>query len=227
MLELPIGEPSDVAEDPPGIRSDSVPATLSKVTINLNDRARGVNSQVALHGGLIGVAQDAGGALQPIAGWHVAAKALEIDDVIDRIVAGHETTPGRDLPADAPADVIGLYRRLGTASLFGGRWRLRPVDEHRGLNGLTARLWAAERLFDLDDGRSIIGAPDIEAGITYWIVGRVRKEGDGDWGLYFLADDPAEVPVLGTSLAMLLDAALDSGGDITHLRTGWLSELIQ
>jgi hypothetical protein len=33
------------------------------------------------------------------------------------------------------------------------------------------------------------------------------------------------VPVYGTSLALLLDAALDSGGDIAHLETTRLSQL--
>jgi hypothetical protein len=40
-----------------------------------------------------------------------------------------------------------------------------------------------------------------------------------------LADRPTDVAVYGTSLALLLDAALDSGGDISHLRTGHLAEL--
>ncbi|WP_433088132.1 hypothetical protein ACQP1P_19615 [Dactylosporangium sp. CA-052675] len=46
----------------------------------------------------------------------------------------------------------------------------------------------------------------------------------------FLADDPADVPVLGTSLAMVQDAALDSGGDsggdIAHLETASLADLL-
>lgn len=40
-----------------------------------------------------------------------------------------------------------------------------------------------------------------------------------------LADPPADIPVLGMSLAMLLDAALDSGGDIAHLETGRFDQL--
>jgi hypothetical protein len=40
-----------------------------------------------------------------------------------------------------------------------------------------------------------------------------------------LVDEPADVPVYGTSLALLLDAALDSGGDISHLETGRLDQL--
>jgi hypothetical protein len=40
-----------------------------------------------------------------------------------------------------------------------------------------------------------------------------------------LLDEAADVPVLGTSLALLLDAALDSGGDVAHLETGRLDQL--
>jgi len=63
LLELPIDEPRDVTADDdmvyrgPGIRSDSVPATLSRVRVNLNDRGRGDNQAVALHAGLVSVAQ--------------------------------------------------------------------------------------------------------------------------------------------------------------------------
>jgi hypothetical protein len=40
-------------------------------------------------------------------------------------------------------------------------------------------------------------------------------------------DAPAEVPVYGTSLAAILTAALDNDGDITHLESGRLSDLIR
>jgi hypothetical protein len=46
-----------------------------------------------------------------------------------------------------------------------------------------------------------------------------------DDGQYRLVDDDADIPTYGTSLALLLDAALDSGGDITHLQTGYLHQL--
>ncbi|WP_433199760.1 DUF4419 domain-containing protein [Dactylosporangium sp. CS-047395] len=222
MLELPIGEPRNVRAGAPGIRSDVVPATLSRANVNLNDRTAGENTRVALHAGLIGVAQDDDGGLRPVAGWYVAPAVLEIDDVIDRIVADHETTPRQELPHDAPAEVVALYHRIGTASLFGGRWRLVPARERPYLADV-AGLWS-QPLFHLDDGRSIISAVDFQTGTTYWVVGRIRPgvdEFDGDR----LADDPADVPVLGTSLAMLLDAALDSGGDIAHLETGRLDQV--
>ena len=35
----------------------------------------------------------------------------------------------------------------------------------------------------------------------------------------------ADVPLLGTSFVILLDAAMDSGGDVAHLETGRLDQL--
>jgi hypothetical protein len=43
--------------------------------------------------------------------------------------------------------------------------------------------------------------------------------------LFRLVGEPADVSVYGTSSAWLLDAALDSGGDIAHLETGRLDQL--
>jgi hypothetical protein len=42
---------------------------------------------------------------------------------------------------------------------------------------------------------------------------------------YRSVDQPRDVPVYGTSLALLLDAALDSDGDVSHLETGRLDQL--
>ncbi|WP_433199766.1 DUF4419 domain-containing protein [Dactylosporangium sp. CS-047395] len=224
MLELPIGEPRDTGPDtPPGLTSTDVPATLSRVVVNLNDRAAGENVAVALHAGLIGVAQDAGGALRPVAGWYVAPAPIDMGDVLDRLVAGHETGPSLGLPDDSPQEVVALYHKIGSASLFGGRWRLVPVEEPCYVLRLPGNLWA-QTVFDLDDGRSIAWAFDERTMTTYWIAGRIAM-GATRYELNTLADDPADVPVLGTSLAMLLDAALDSGGDIAHLETGRLDQV--
>ena len=139
MLDLPIDEPRDIASDDvmgyrgPGLRTDSVPATLSRVIVNINDQIRANNRTVALHAGLIGVGQDEGCALRPLAGWYLAPAQIEIEDVLDRIVRDHQTT------APQPARLMfetgelqALYRRVGSASLFGGAWRLMPASDLRG-----------------------------------------------------------------------------------------------
>ncbi|GAA4091603.1 hypothetical protein GCM10022214_61000 [Actinomadura miaoliensis] len=228
LLELPIGEPRDVTVDGavyggPGIRSDSVPATLSRVRIDLNDRLGGGNRSVALHAGLVGVAQDDDGALRPVAGWYLAPATAEIDDVVDRIIRDHDTTsPQPHFLSDLPADVLAVYRRIGSATLFDGAWRLRPVSELRWV-------WRGQdhppivTIIDLADGRSLGGAVDFATQTVHWVVCRIGKPVTGDdlW----LADAPGDVPVYGTSLALLLEAALDTGGDITHLETGRLDRL--
>ena len=50
----------------PGVRSDTVPATLSRLIINVNDRVDGDNRMMAVHAGLVAVAQNHDGALQPM-----------------------------------------------------------------------------------------------------------------------------------------------------------------
>jgi hypothetical protein len=232
LLELPIGEPRDVPVAPggfytgPGIDSTSVPATLSRVVVNVNDQVGGDNRVVALHGGLVGVAQDPDGALRPVAGWYVAPATIEIDDVIDRIEREHHTTPAQDLPDEAPAEVVALYHRVGSATLFDGRWRLVPVNERRSVESSRRGVWI-ETLIELADGRTIAAAIASSTKTTYWVLCRVTEVDEAGWSAprFRLADDPADVPVLGTSLVMLLDAALDSGGDVAHLETGRLDQL--
>jgi hypothetical protein len=200
-----------------------VPATLSRVIVNVNDRVAGDNLSVGLYAGLVGVAQDADGALRPVAGWHLAPAPVEIDDVLDRILRDHVAAPPEPLPLllSAPADAVALYRRIGSATLFGGAWRLLPAAEHR-------RIWREEEgrdietFIDLADGRSISAAFDYLNESVHWVVCRVEA---GDDGKSRLVDDASDVPVLGTSLAFLLDAALDSGGDLSHLATGRLADL--
>ncbi|GAA2384318.1 hypothetical protein [Dactylosporangium salmoneum] len=203
--------------------SDSVPATLSRAAVNVNDRVSGDNRRVALHGGLVGVAQDDDGALRPVAGWYVAPAAVDIDDVLDRIVRDHDTTAPRELPDEGPAEVIALYHRVGSATLFGGQWRLLPVGErHSAASGVEGV--GIETLIELADGRSIASAVVFATLTTHWVLCRVAKS-DDPYRKGRLLDDPADVPVLGSSLAMLLDAALDSGGDVAHLETGRLDQL--
>lgn len=237
LLELPIDQPRDVAPDDqgfyrgPGVGTDAVPATLSRVIVNVNDQVTGDNRVVALHAGVVAVAQDDNGALRPIAGWHLAPADVEINEVIDRIIREHVTTPPEPvawttwLAMGAPADFMVLYNRIGSASLFDGAWRLRPTTQQ----GRTKRPYPLSEIMpviDLADGRCVGALVDYVGETFRWVVCRVEEiPADGDEPQFRLLDNPSEVPVYGTSLAMLLDAALESGGDIEHLCTGWLDEL--
>ena len=232
LLDLPIGEPCGVPAGPggvysgPGIRSSEVPGMLSRVVINVNDRVRGDNRAVALHGGLVGVAQEPDGALRPVAGWYAAPAAVDLDQVLDRIADTQDTTPAQPVHGDGPAEVIALYHRVGATALFDGRWRLVPMDQRRLVDCGILGLWT-ETLFELADGQSIVAATDSSTSTTYWLLCRLVDVHEPGWSTprLHLADDPADVPVLGCSLAMLLDAALDSGGDVAHLETGRLNQL--
>jgi hypothetical protein len=234
MLELPIGEPRGVTTTPggtyqgPGVRSTEVPAVLSRVVVNVNDRAGGDNRAVALHGGLVGVAQDPGGALRPVAGWHLAPAAVEMDDVIDRLEREHDTAPPAGECEEGSAEVLALYARVGTAVLFGGAWRLLPAGERCFVDTGNWDV-TIDTMFELADGRTIASAVDRCTETTHWVLCRVvhAEVEEGFARRARLAEDPADVPVLGTSLAMLLDAALDAGGDVAHLETGRLAWMLR
>ncbi|ALG10041.1 DUF4419 domain-containing protein [Kibdelosporangium phytohabitans] len=214
LLELTISEPKGTA-GMRGIRSDAVPATLSTVRVNVRE---GDNSQVALHAGLVGVAQDPDGALRPIAGWHLMPATPLIDDVIDRLIKEHDTTAPAESKDTATAELIAIDRRIGSAALLDGTWRLRSEGDRSWLE-LPGGAPPAQVVADLPGDRHLALVLSLRNPITgYWIV----CHSDGDQ----LADDPADVPVYGTSLAMVLDAAMDSGGDIEHLRTGMLTDLL-
>jgi hypothetical protein len=230
MLELPIGEPRDVAPDSrgfyqgPGISTESVPNTLSRVIVNVNDRVTRDNRVVALQAGLVGVGQDRDGSLRPLLGWHLTPAVVEIDAVIDRIVRDHTVTEPQPFnPWYAAADMIALYRRLGSAALFDNTWQILPFSEHRQVT-IGSSHQDLITMIDLPAGRSIGALHDVESETVYWLVYRARRTSDP--AVFELADEAAEVLVLGTSLALLLEAALDSDGEIEHLETARLASLI-
>ncbi|MFI0405820.1 DUF4419 domain-containing protein [Actinomadura sp. 3N508] len=234
LLDLPIGEPRDVAPDPnghydgPGIRSSGVPAVVSRVRVNVNDRVNHLNRVVALNAGLVGVAQDEDGALRPMGGWYLAPATVEIDDVIDRIVRDHQTDPPVPLGwgFQASAELAALFRRIGSGTMFDGAWRLLPAADH-GMIWRRVTPGLIRSIIDLADGRSLCAAIDFETSTSHWIVCRIERADDEPMqrNACRLLDDPADIPVYGTSLALLLDAALDSGGDISHLETCRLDQL--
>ena len=235
MLDLPIDEPRDLNPDDkyswPAITTDTVPATLCRALINVNDRQD--IGRIAVDAGLAGVTQHQDGALEPVAGWAVVPAPPSIESVLDRVVAEHEWTPplsplerarlqfddpeeledltDEDLSFfDAPrgsGELIALHQRIGTATLHGGAWRLRV----RGGNSTSIGRFRVDVVFDLADGRLVGEIGDFRTGLSHWVIFR-----DGD--------APQDVPVLGTSLAMLLESVLDHN-DVTHLETMRLSRL--
>ncbi|WP_018349794.1 DUF4419 domain-containing protein [Longispora albida] len=234
MLALPLNEPRDLTTERrtyngPGITTRQVPAVLSQVTVNIDDRPGRKLRTVALHGGLAAVAQDPDGALRPVSGWHLGPAVTPIDPVLDRIAAEHSTTPsaGQETAFGGDGELLAVGRRFGSASLFGGAWRLLPADE-RGNVVVDQESWRTmTKAFALADGRFVAAYQDYETMSTYWVACRIREfEEEPGYHAFELAEDPAGVPVYGTSLADLLTTALDNGGDIESMKTGNLADLL-
>ncbi len=233
LLELPLDEPRDVTGGGmlyfgPGVRPTSVPATLSRVTIHAADRLTGTYRTLALHGGVVAVTQDAAGALCPVAGWHLAPARPEIEDVLDRIEREHVTTPPGRPAMEGPADLAALHQRMETATLFDGAWQLLRPDPTRQAHLDDYKLTVAP-VIHLADGRSICWVHRQREDASHWAVCRVEEVhppiGVIDVRRFRFPDDPADVCLYGTSLATLLDVALDNGGDIASLRSGRLADL--
>ncbi|GAA3431130.1 DUF4419 domain-containing protein [Kutzneria kofuensis] len=229
LLALPIGEPSDVrvtargGVECPAIRSDQVPATLSRALVWINDRFTGRNWSVALHAGLVGVAQDDNGALRPIAGWHLTEATAQITSVLDRIIRDHEATePVEVIHWAASAEVMELYRRIGSASLLDGAARIVPAADQRKAFGKPDQR-RLEGVVELADGRTVAVAVGDED--FHWVLCRFEPDTEDERpNRWQLAGRRSEVPVLGTSLAMVLDVILD-GEDPARLEIGRLADL--
>ncbi|WP_239086958.1 DUF4419 domain-containing protein [Catellatospora methionotrophica] len=234
LLELPLDEPRDVTAvgrlySGPGVRPSDVPATLSRVAVNVADLMTGRFRERALHAGVVAVAQDPGGALRPVAGWHLAQARADIDDLLDRIEREHVTTPADGPDGHGPAEVVAIYQRVSTASLFGGAWQLAPSRWHR--QGDVDDLIVTP-VFDLPGGRSICWVRRWRGQVIHWAICRITEVitdcGNGISVRNFtFDDDPAEVWLYGTSLATLLEVALDNDGDIASLRSGRLTDLLR
>ncbi|MFC5104802.1 hypothetical protein [Kibdelosporangium philippinense] len=134
----------------------------------------------------------------------------------DRMINEHNVTTTDALGEDltGPHELIVLDRRVASAVLFDGAWRLRP--EHDRLwadleDGPTIRI-----VFDLADGRHV-GYTGWDEESVRWVACRVDDQ--------HVVDDLADIPVFGSSLAVLLEAAMDFGGDVSSLRTEALADL--
>jgi hypothetical protein len=217
LLDLPIGEPRDTAG--PDILTDDVRAELSRVKVLVEDRLSGGQFVVELHAGVVAIAQDADGALRPIVGCHLTRGGPELEDVLERVEReGRMGGPAEFLPYVDSAELNALYGRFGSGSLFGGAWRMLPFDDVDGIPGDWPGDWWVAPVFGLADGRSVSVAGAFEAARYYWIIAR--------WQDREMVDDPADIRVYATSLAALLQGALDTGGDIGHLDSGPLSQYL-
>jgi hypothetical protein len=242
MLDLPIDEPkhrtttSKRDYSGPGLRSDSVPATVSRVTVRALDRLAGEQRAVELVAGVVAVAQTADGALCPVAGWHVEPATARIDEVAEQIVREHRATPAPEPGARhllrGPTEVIALYSRIDSATLFDGEraWRLRPPREHDFVDVERGGHFSIQRIADLPASRSLCAATKRGSDEPRWLLCRLDNPGPHEIDVVprhaAALDDPSEIRVLAGPLAAILEVALSSEGDIAHLEIARFDQLL-
>jgi hypothetical protein len=246
MLDLPIDEPKQRTTATqrnyagPGLRSDSVPAVLSRVTVHIVDRAAGEQRSVDIVAGVTAVTQDDDGALRPIAGWYLESATVKMDKVLERIVAEHKFVRAPSVTnhryLQGPAEVIELFSQLDSATMFDGAntWRLRSPREHHQVGVERSGQFSIQRIADIPAGRSLCAATRHSTGQVYWLVCRIEEPQQSEPGeIEVMAgaakalDLPDEIRILAGSLASILDAALVSNGDIDHLEVGRFYDLLK
>jgi hypothetical protein len=243
MLALPIDEPKNLTTAAerwylgPGVRSDAVPDTRSRVTVHVVDEVARARCAVALVAGVVAVAQQPDGGLRPLVGWHLEPARCRIAEVVDRIAREHRIVPLVENAfrryREGPAEVIAFRDRFDSATLFEGdrAWQLlghadRDIVAIEGVDGCTVRRFA-----DIPGGRSLCYAVPWRTGVVHWILCRVeRKPRDSE--IKYLhevraLDRSSEIAVLGSSLATILDAVLESGGEVDHLVVGTFDHVIR
>jgi len=246
MLELPIDEPRNRTSSRgenyhgPGISSAAVPDVASRVTVHVVDQVAQEQRPVWLYAGLVGVTQSAEGALCPIAGWYLEPARVDPMEVVDRIRHEHRavvatTDHARPRFMEGPVDVIALFDQLASATLFDGdrAWRIRPVREHDSVPIQGSSLPPLRRIIDLPGGRSLCYVTEVY-GPVLWLICRVseppqRSANDSPRSQRsaVVTDSLAEISVLGDSLATILNAALDTSGDVERLELCRLDQLLE
>lgn len=246
MLELALDEPRNLTTTShrdyagPGLRSSSIPASASRVRISLENEATNETSVVAVWAGVVAVQQDDEGGLRPIAGWRVEPSAPDIEDVIEEILRDHHAEvaaplPDR-LPPQGPADVVAVFTRLETASLFTGdrQWTLCRTRDQRSVSFERSGQYWISRVAELPGGRSLCFATNRRTDTTLWITCRIQEavdEASGELqvlpGSANAIDPPEEIRVLRGTFASILEFALHSNGDIDALEVGRFDQLLR
>lgn len=245
MLELPIDEPknrttaANHSYNGPGLRSDTVPAAVSRVIVRIIDQVTQEQRAVALVAGVTAVTQDEDGALRPITGWHLETATPRLSDIVERLCAEHDvvraTANAKREHLSGPAEVVELFSQIESATLFTGEraWRLRSPREHQWVEIERGGQFAIHRIADLPNGQSLCAASGGSTGDTHWLVCRLEEDKPRDPDDIAVTprsatalDLPSEIPMLGTSLAAILDAALAANGVIDHLEVGRFDQLL-
>ncbi len=200
----------------PGITLDMVPPDVSECLFRVTDEVRGTRFDVTLRGGLAAVSIDERDRVVPRAAWWCKPGAPSMDEITERMFGLPGVTPAGATrrPSEGTAELHALQERVAAYSLFGDAIRSvdtpMPIAFEQGVYG-TARV-------ELADGTLLVGASTSMLGGPV-VYGRVRAsslaEQPGARGVHMgmrCALPLAEIPVVATSLASFLGAALDAGG---------------
>lgn len=236
--------------DSSGIRTIDVPATLSRVLIDIRDRTCTPPARLGfdLEAGVTHVEQDASGNLVPRCGYFLRRHERSIHEAIERMKAEHACeppAPGGILVRDMSTmgEVVALYEHLSSAVLFDGprAWRLRRLEvmgegPYQRLRG-TIRLerWTQLMpLLDLPGGRLLCEADGVYVCVRAADVTRDpdAHEVDEITGLqgpacegWTLDAGLEQIPIVDRRLSDLLFRVLDGGPDVDLPALGTLRDL--
>lgn len=248
LLDLPFSQPDDGPEDDwyqgPGIALEDAPCGPSSVLVRVEDAVRGCKEEIEARGGLMGIEQDGRGALRAVSAYVIRRHETGILGVIDRIVRDHHHAPDQERDPAGTAEQIALTDRLGAATLtFSGDrvWRLRRSLDRELVtvklsDGASAHL---DRWVDLPGGL-FIGHVWTERRQFYVLADErclVRPPREGIDPITLLPRGPPllpervdttqparDIPVLGESLAAILEHALDHDGELPVVAPATLEE---
>ncbi|MFT3699770.1 MAG: DUF4419 domain-containing protein [Kofleriaceae bacterium] len=255
MLDLPIDEPKNITKvkgqqyTGPGLSSRSIPATLSRVVLNVVDRTTHEYTKIDLVAGVFAVAQDADGALRPIAGWSIEPGRAQISDVLDRIERDHVVVKRVPAPAGQAerwryrggiAEIVAFDSRFEAATLVRSSSRKEPFLTFRAGDARvrvklanSMQFYQVEGIADFADGRMLCVVIDHCNDSHICVVCRVEHAAPSSEPIRLQGSDAVcldtfdSVTVLAGTLADVLDACIDADGDFGSLATGRkLTELL-
>jgi hypothetical protein len=238
LLEYRIGdEPASKDQfSVTGIIATDAPSGISSVRCKLEDALTHATERVLLEGGLVGVTCDHAGRLEARCGWLVRREPITMRAVIERLrdTLGAVLSPAR--PVAEPAartspfeatELKELFDEIDEVVLFDGdrRW---TVARPRAGDYITvrSRAWQGERhalrVVDLHDGTFLARLTSYQDDAA-WVRMRadrmvaepvIEKRLPPKPPRYVPTskEDGATLPVVGQSLAQILDRALDAAG---------------
>jgi len=200
----------------PGITLDSVPPDVSECLFRVTDEVRGTSFDVTLRGGLAAVSVDERGRIAPRAAWWCQPGTPSMDEITERLLGLPGVAPaGTTRPrSEGSAELDALHERVGAYSVCEGAVRSvdtpMPIAFEQGVYG-TARVELADDTLLVGVSTSMLGGRVVYGRVLASSL--TEQPGAPGVNTGMRCTLPlAEIPVVATSLAAFLGAALDTGG---------------